>query len=268
MSGRYTISYMTTAPMEPVEVLRLAQKLGYCGIGIRLAPLLPGGHFSALAENGALLRDTMSCMAETGVSILEVEGVRLDEQFRRGDFDRQLEVAAKLGAKAICVIGDDAQESRLVDSFAELCDSAAPYHLEVALEFMPYSRVRNSQDALRILRAAERSNGRIAVDFLHVSRSHMTDSDLMAIPRELMSYAQVCDAPAEIPTTREALIQTARYERSLPGTGGIDVRGFAQALPADLPLCVETPNVKEVARWGAEEWARRALAATQNVLEN
>lgn len=267
MNGQYTIAYLTTAPMHPPAVLRLAQQLGYCGIGIRLAPLVPGGPFSPLVQIPALLQETVSCLAETGVSILDVEGVRLDGQFRPGDFERELEVAGRLGAKALCVIGDDSEERRLVDTFAQLCHAAAPYHLQVALEFMPYSRVRNAQDAVKILREAQCSNGRIAVDFLHVNRSHMAAADLKAIPRECLSYAQVCDAPAEVPTTLEELIHTARYERWLPGTGGIDVRGFAQALPADLPLCLEIPHVKEVARWGAKEWARRVLEATRRVLD-
>jgi len=266
MRGKYTIGYLTTAPMEPGEALRLAQKLGYCGIGIRLAPLVPGGHFSPLCENVALLRETKSSIKDTGVNILDVEGVRLDEGFRRGSFDRQLEVAAELGAKAISVVGDDVEELRLVESFADLCDSATPYDLEVALEFMPYTSVRNSADALRILREAQRSNGRMVFDFLHASRSHMTPADLSAIPQELLCFAQLCDAPAEIPTTREALVHTARYERLLPGTGGIDVRGLARVLPADLPLCIEIPNVKQLVQLGAEEWARRALAATQKAL--
>lgn len=253
--------------MEPAEALRLAQKVGYSAIGIRLAALTPGGHFSPLCENVALLREAISSIRSTGVNILEVEGVRLDEEFRPGSFDRELGVAAALGAKAISVVGDDVEERRLIDSFAGLCDSAARYNLEVALEFMPYSKVRDSKDALRILREARRSNARMVFDFLHASRSYMTPSDLSIIPHGLLSFAQVCDAPAEIPTVRETLIHTARGERLLPGTGGIDIRGFARALPVDLPLCIEIPNVKQMAQFGAEEWARRALAAARKTLE-
>jgi sugar phosphate isomerase/epimerase len=253
--------------MEPEEALVLAQKLGYWAIGIRLAPMVPGGHFSPLSQNVDRLRSTAARMRETGIKVLEVEGVRLDEAFRPGCFDKELVIAAELGAKVISVVGDDPEQLRLEDSFAGLCDAAAPYGLEVALEFMPYSRVHDADVAMRILRRASRRNARIAFDFLHASRTGMTRADLLSIPQRLLSYAQLCDAPAQIPTTREALIHTARYERLLPGTGGIDIRGLTDALPANLPLCVEIPNSLQMGLLGPEEWARRALSATRQALE-
>lgn len=266
MKQEFALAYLTTAPMEALEALLVAYKVGYHAIGVRLAPLSPGGHFSALGEHPALLRQTVARVKDTGVTILDVEGVRLDERSRTGHFNRLLEVSAALGAKAISVIGDDPQEPRLVNSFADLCDAAAPYHLEVALEFMPYSAVPDANSALRIVTQAQRRNARIVVDFLHATRSNTTREDLAAIPREWLGYAQLCDAPAEIPATREALIHTARYERLLPGAGGIDVRGMVADLPAGLPLSVETPNVGQLALYGAEGWARRALSATRQVI--
>src|ERR1700733_9442902 len=139
MGREFTLSYLTTAPVGVSEALFVAHKVGYCAIGIRLAPLSPGGHFYPLCEDAVLLRDTLAFIQDTGVAAFDVEGVRLDEQFRQGSFDRQLGIAAKLGAKVISVIGDDPDEQRLIDSFAQLCDAAAPYTLAVALEFMPYS---------------------------------------------------------------------------------------------------------------------------------
>jgi sugar phosphate isomerase/epimerase len=221
-----------------------------------------------LSEDAVLLRETVACIHDTGVAVFDVEGVRLDEQFQRGSFDRQLGVAAELGAKVVSVIGDDPDEHRLIESFAHFCDAAALYTLAVAVEFMPYSRVPDSNAALRILRQAQRPNARIAVDFLHVSRSNMTRADLAAIPRESLSYAQLCDAPGEVPTTREGLIHTARCARLLPGTGGIDIRGMLQELPLSLPLSVEVPNTEQLALHGAEEWARRALLATRHAIRN
>ena len=266
MRRQFTLAYLTTAPLGAPEALLLAHKLGYYAVGIRLAPLTPGGDFSPLGENPVLLRQTIDRIKDTGVTVFDVEGVRLDEQFRSGSFDRQLAVAGELGAKAISVIGDDPDERRLVDAFAGICDAAAPYHLAVALEFMPYSRVPDSNSALRILRQVQRSNAKILFDFLHANRSKMTREDLAAIPREWLSHAQLCDAPAEIPTTREGLIHTARRGRLLPGAGGIDVRDMVQDLPDGLPLSIEIPNAEQLALHGTEEWARLALSATRRAL--
>jgi sugar phosphate isomerase/epimerase len=266
MNRKFALAYLTTAPMGALEALLLAHKVGYYAIGIRLAPLSPGGDFSPLAENVALLRQTIARIKDTGVIVFDVEGVRLDEQFRPGSFDRQLAVAGELGAKVVSVIGDDPDEQRLMDSFAALCDAAAPYHLAAALEFMPYSRVPDSNSALRLIRRTPRSNAKILFDFLHASRSNMAREDLVAIPPEWISHAQLCDAPAEIPTTREGLIHTARRERLLPGDGGIDIRGMLRDLPDGLPLSIEIPNAEQLALHGAEEWAHRALSATMQAV--
>jgi len=265
-SREFALDYLTTAPMDPPEALLLAQKVGYRAIGVRLTPLVSGGHFSPLGDNATLLRETVACSEDTGVAIFEIEGMRLEKQFQPGMFDRELSVAAEVGAKVVLVVGDDPEERRLIDSFANVCDAAMPYNLSVALEFIPYTSVPNSNSALRILEQARRPNARIVVDVLHARRSNTTCEDLAAIPRDWLSHAQLCDAPAEVPTTRAGLIHAARYNRLLPGTGGINVRAMVQSLPDTLPLSIEIPNTEQLALHGAEEWARRALSATRQML--
>jgi sugar phosphate isomerase/epimerase len=119
---------------------------------------------------------------------------------------------------------------------------------------------------LRIVSNADRPNGRILVDSLHAGRSTTTLADLAAIPSSRLSYAQLCDAPGEIPTTNDGLIHTARCARLLPGYGGIDLVGITQQLPAELPLSLEIPNDEWLPKLGAEEWGRRALAAAKRVV--
>jgi sugar phosphate isomerase/epimerase len=82
-----------------------------------------------------------------------------------------------------------------------------------------------------------------------------------------MNYAQICDAPGEIPTTVEGLIHTARCERLLPGDGGIDLVSLFAALPSGLPVSVEVPNEKQAPAVGPLEWARQALAKTKATLD-
>ncbi|MCA6112663.1 hypothetical protein J6497_36885 [Bradyrhizobium sp. CNPSo 4026] len=123
---------------------------------------------------------------------------------------------------------------------------------------MPWTAVKNAKAALRIATNAGEPNGRVLVDALHAARSATTLNDIASLPRHLLSYAQLCDAPAGIPATHEALIHTARGARLLPGDGGIDLRGLVHALPEDLPLSLEIPNDEWLPELGAEEWGRRA----------
>jgi sugar phosphate isomerase/epimerase len=266
MQRIYSLAYLTSAPMAPPDALVLAQKLGYQAIGVRIAPAAPGGDFSPLTEDPAMLRDTVARIQDTGVPVFDVEIARLNENFHADQFKRFLETAGTLGARAILVAGDDPDEGRLTASYAAFCDAAAPFNLTADLEFMPWTAVRDAKSALRIITNADRSNGRVLVDSLHAGRSTTTLADLAAIPGSRLSYAQLCDAPGEIPTTHEGLIHTARCARLLPGEGGIDLVSIVRQLPADLPLSLELPNDERLPKLGAEEWARQALAAAKRII--
>jgi sugar phosphate isomerase/epimerase len=266
MQRIYSLAYLTSAPMAPPDALVLAQKLGYQAIGVRIAPASPGGDFSPLTEGAAMLRETVARIKDTGVEVFDVEIARLNRDFQVDQFKGFLETAGKLGAKAILVAGDDPDEARLTASYAAFCDAAAPFGLTADLEFMPWTAVRDAKSALRIVTNADRPNGRILVDSLHAGRSTTTLADIAAIPRSLLSYAQLCDAPGKIPTTNEGLIHTARCARLLPGDGGIDLVGITRQLPAELPLSLEIPNDEWLPKLGAEEWGRRALAAAKGIV--
>jgi sugar phosphate isomerase/epimerase len=266
MQRIYSLAYLTSAPMAPPDALLLAQKLGYQAIGVRIAPAAPGGDFSPLTEEPALLRETVARIKDTGVPVFDVEIARLGKDFQVERFHAFLETAGKLGARAILVAGDDPDEARLTGSYAAFCDAAAAFNLTADLEFMPWTAVRDAKSALRIVTNAERPNGRILVDSLHAGRSTTTLADLASIPRNRLSYAQLCDAPGEIPTTNEGLIHTARCARLLPGDGGIDLVGITRQLPDTLPLSLEIPNDEWLPKLGAEEWGRRALAAAKRIV--
>jgi sugar phosphate isomerase/epimerase len=266
MQRIYSLAYLTSAPMAPPDALVLAQKLGYQAIGVRIAPAAPGGDFSPLTEDPAMLRDTVARIQDTGVPVFDVEIARLNENFHADQFKRFLETAGTLGARAILVAGDDPDEGRLTASYAAFCDAAAPFNLTADLEFMPWTAVRDARSALRIITNADRPNGRVLVDSLHAGRSTTTLADLAAIPGSRLSYAQLCDAPGEVPTTQEGLIHTARCARLLPGEGGIDLVGIVRQLPADLPLSLEIPNDERLPKLGAQEWARQALAAAKRII--
>lgn len=260
----YSLAYLT-APIPPPDALRLAAKLGYQAIGVRIAPAMPGGDFAPLATDPALLRDTISASAETGAKVFDVEIVRLGPQTSVDQFAPLLETAGRLQARAVLVAGDDPDEPRQTETFARFCRAAAPYGLTADLEFMPWTAVKNAPAALRIVAAAGEPNGRVLVDALHAARSATTLDDIAAAGR-LASYAQLCDAPVGIPATTDEMLHTARSARLLPGDGGIDLAGILRRLPDHLPLSLEIPNAEWQAKLGVEEWARRALSAARRIV--
>ncbi|MFG1292319.1 sugar phosphate isomerase/epimerase family protein [Xanthobacter versatilis] len=266
MEPVYSLAYLTSAPLDAPDAVLLAHRLGYGAVGLRALPAAPGGEVNPLLHDPAAERETRARLADTGVTLFDMEIVRIGPDFRVEDVAAFLDLCGRLSARAVLVAGDDPDEARLIQSYAAFCAAARPYGLTADLEFMPWTHVPDAKTALRIVTAAGAPNGGILVDALHTARSATTLADLAAIPRHLLHYAQMCDAPAEVPATTEGLIHTARAERLLPGDGGIDLAGMFSVLPRDLPISLELPNVTEKPRLGIEEWARLALERARRVV--
>lgn len=266
MDPVYSLAYLTSAPLLPPDAISLAADLGYGAVGLRALPAVPGGDVNPLLDNPALVRETVARARDTGVEVFDVEIVRLGADFQVAQFAPFLDLCGELGARAILVAGDDEDEARLIESYAAFCAAAHPYGLTADLEFMPWTKVPDAKSALRIVTAANQPNAGILVDSLHVARSATTLADLAALPRELLHYAQMCDAPADVPKDVEGLTFTARAARLLPGEGGIDLVGIFSALPPDLPVSLELPNAEQKPKLGVEEWSRRAIAAARATL--
>lgn len=267
MTRKLSLSFLTCLGAEPEEAVRAAAIAGYDYVGLRLLPAAPGGICFPLMEDPVRVHSLRTLMADNGVNVLDIEMIRLSANFDPEPFLPFLDCAARLGARSILVAGDDAQEARLTVSFVRLCEAAKGFGLSVDLEFMPQSELRDLAAALRVLHAANQPNQGVIVDALHVSRSRTGVDAIAAVPREWLHYAQICDAPAEIPESREALNHAARHERLLPGDGALDLVAMFKALPANLPVAVEVPNDRQSAGSSPAVWAERAKQASLNVLK-
>jgi sugar phosphate isomerase/epimerase len=266
MTRSYSLSFLTCLGAGPEQAIDAAAHAGYDFVGVRLLPAAPGGIAFPLMEEPARVKDLVQRMQDGGIGLFDVEMIRIGPDFDPFPYLPFLDCAARLGAKTILVAGDDPDEARLADSYARLCEAGAAFGLWLDLEFMPQSELRDLAAALRVLRHADQPNQGIIVDALHVSRSLTSHAELAAIPPHYLHYAQICDGPAEIPTTREALNFAARHERLMPGDGAIDLVGLFNALPAFLPIAVEVPNDKQSAGLTAYEWAKRGLEKTLHSL--
>lgn len=268
----YSLAYLTSNTCTPPQAIRLAAELGYAFVGLRLLPNMAGAPQQFLIGQPEVLRETVAAQKDTGVGVFDLEIIRIGENFDEKTYLPLFEAGAALQAKAVLVAGDDLNETRLTDSYARLCEVMQAYGLTADLEFMPWTAVPDAKTALRIIKAAgQPANAGILVDALHVDRSSTTLDDIRAIPRELLHYAQICDAPTRAQAgrafTTEEMIHTARCERLLPGEGGIDLQGLYQALPQDLPVSVEVVHLQRMAQTGQAEWARQSLAASRALRE-
>lgn len=265
---RYSLAHLTTLDLPPPQLVSIASAAGYDYLGLRLLPAAPGGLFYDLVADAVMLRETTTRLKETGIEVFDVEIIRIGPTFQLEPILPFLEVAAKLGARAVLVAGDDPDPSHLAASYADFCEAASEYGLSGDIEFMPWTKIPDIASARRLITAAGTpANAGLLVDALHYSRSSGKPEDVASIPRHLLHYAQICDAPAALPTNDEELIFAARQERLLPGKGGIDIAAMLHALPPDLPLSVELPNFRLAPLRGSLNWAKDCLQAARQVVE-
>ncbi len=272
MDKSYSLAYLTACHVDAVTALRIAADLGYRHVGLRPVPNGSGGAFQPLIDEPALLREVLAVQRDRGVTVFDLEIVRIGANFDPQAWRPLMELGQTLGARAVLVAADDREPARLADHYARLCELMRPYGLTADLEFMPWTAVRTAREAIAVIKAAGvPANAGILVDALHVGRSDTTLADIRAIPRDWLHYAQVCDATTrpdhDGPFTVDELIHTARAERLLPGEGEIDLGGLFSALPADLPVSVEIVNLARMAERGDAGWAADCLAASRALLD-
>ena len=268
MTRPVSLAALTALELAPPDLVSTAAAAGYSHVGLRLIPATPTEPQHAMIGDTPMVRETRARLDATGIQALDVEIFRLRPETRvAADYGPAIETGASLGAKHLLVAGNDPDEGRLVDRFAEICDLAARHGMTAHLEFMVWTDAKDLVQAARIVERAARGNGGILVDAFHFSRSRCRIADIARVPPARFGYLQLSDLPAAIPPTIDAILAEARAERRFPGEGELDLVGLVGALPSGIPVSVEVPTAELARTLPAIDRAKRALAGTRRVLE-
>jgi sugar phosphate isomerase/epimerase len=263
---KFSLAALTVLELAPPALVDIAAACGYQHVGIRLLPATAGGPAYPLMDDELGLKETLARLDATGVTVADLEIVAFRPETDIASFAAFLETGERLGARNILVAGYDPDLNRFADRFAGFCEAAARHGLTADLEFMPWTCVPNLATASQVVAQAGQPNGGILVDALHFDRSNSSTAELARVPVGRLHYWQICDAPAERPTTTDALIHAARYERMFPGEGGIDLKSLARAMPADIVVSIEVPTVELAKTVDARTRAQRAIDAARKVI--
>jgi sugar phosphate isomerase/epimerase len=251
------LEHLTLLDVAPPDLVTIAAQAGFDAVGLRISPATDNERPWPMAPGSAMLAETALRCADTGITVLDAEAVRLGPE--PAHFTPFLDAAAQLGARYVNAICEDADLARLADEFARLVADARPYGIRPVIEFMAYRSVRTLAAATAI--AARSGGGGILIDALHVQRCGVRLDALRVLDPGLVSYVQLCDAPLAAPADQVA---EARSARLLPGDGELPIAGLLTALPDGIPVAVEAP------RAGAADhpalFATRARRALESVL--
>jgi sugar phosphate isomerase/epimerase len=265
MARTFSLAHLTL-PGCPLHVfIETAARAGYDHVSLRMTKVSEDDRVYPLISDRSLRRRTGRLISDAGLSVLDVELLRLDRETEPEQFESLLEASAELGARSVIVQIPDPDRQRAVDRYRRLCDLARTYRLSAALEFVSWTETADLCSAAAIVRAADRTNGGILVDMLHFDRSGSELEDLERIPAAWFQFIHLCDAPRATPALTEGVIQAARSARLFPGDGELPIREVLRRIPA-VPCSLEIPNAELLDKLGPDEFARRALASARSYL--
>jgi sugar phosphate isomerase/epimerase len=265
--NRMSLAALTILDAGPVEQIRAAAAAGFDAVGLRLVP--SEATDVTVVGDAPMQREIKRLLADTGLSVVDMEIIRLLPDMDVATLLPALEVGAELGACYVLVTGNDPDPRRARENFASLCAAAAGFDLRVMLEFVSYRCVHTIEDAHQMIQEVGHAHAGICVDPLHLSRSGGNPEAIRPLDPSLFPYMQFCDA-RPLSSTPPAAAELARESlsgRLYPGEGALWLPELLDALPAQLPLSVEAPCMQH-AHLPPTERARLAAQATRKFLED
>ena len=263
--GLAQLSLLNTAPPQLVTI---AAEAGFDFIGARVRPVTASERPYDLQPGSPMLRETLARMADTGVTVRDIEFLLLDGTDQRDAWLAMMEAGQALGAASLTVAASDPDTARLADTLARMTEDGRNHGIVPTLEPISYQAVNSIPAAVALART---SGCNIVVDALHLNRFGAVPGSVqwqdLAANRGLVPMLQLCDGPTAPPADRAALVAESRSERGVPGEGGFDLAALVNVFAADVPVSVEVPSDSTVARLGEPGWARKLKAAADAVLQ-
>jgi sugar phosphate isomerase/epimerase len=261
-----SLAHLTVLDQPPPQMIRLASDLGYDRVGLRLIRVTDTTPGYPLHDDPAALRAARAELDATGITVNDIEFVRLTPDFRPETLLSFLDAGATLGARHVICAPYDPDLSRLSDNLAALHTLARPFGLACALEFFPWTNVPNLADARAVVERTGIADLGILVDTLHFNRSGSSLADLENLPPARLPFLHLCDAAVQPPYSTEDLLHAGRSERLPPGAGQIDLAAILARLPLEMPMALEVPMAGLKALEGSKAVASRALVAARRFL--
>lgn len=254
MAHRISLAAGNVQEFPPPEMVRAAHAAGFDHTGLWV-------EFPAWTD--ATTREVARRLADTGLSVLDVEVAWIKPGPDDPLLERMIDIGGALGARFALVVSSDPDRSATKRRFAKLCARGEQAGLTVVLEFLPITEIKSLADALDVVRDVGHPAGAILVDTLHLARTGGHPRDLAALDPRLFPYAQICDAPDKPPgTTIPDLLEEAVHGRLLPGEGGLPLGAFMKVISPDAPL---SPEIRSRAlREGYPDIVARAAAIAQS----
>jgi sugar phosphate isomerase/epimerase len=259
---------LTLPDVDALQLVRIAADTGFSHVGMVLNAPVPQMPADLSLRDRQRRGEVLQAMSETGVRLCTVECFNLTPEADRGDFEQALDCASEYHAlSATAIVWENPDRAGALETLRWLCDAAAERDIVVNLEFFASCRTLGTLGAaIDLVRDAGRKNALITIDLLHVMRTGSSIAEIRALPAELIGGAQVSDGL--LVADESELLAEAGGSRMVPGDGEFPIREFIDALPPEIVLGVEVPQVAMIGRTSPEARAETLASAMRNILSS
>ena len=237
----FVLCYLTLPHLLPPAFISVAADAGFQGVSLRLIPIRNQPELPMFG-NSPLLAETIERLDATGIYVNDIEVLQLTASVDMSALERVLETSARLQARNLIVIVNDADESRVADNLAWVAKLSAAYGLRTCLECIVYMGVKTLAQGNRIIERTGDDSIGLVIDPLHIDRAGDGIADVQRLPAGRIACVQLCDAgPRPDPQDVNAIIRESVMDRRVPGTGTLPLRALMAELPSDIPVALEVP---------------------------
>lgn len=257
MPRTFSLAYLTVPGTGPCELIRMARDAGYDYVSLRTIPMgQPGEPQVHLEEDPALFEKVRQTLQECDMKVLDIELVRVREDLPE-DCRPAFEKGAALGAGHVLCSVWTKDLAFAAGRLSSVCKQAAEFGLTVDLEFPVLSEVKTLRDTVELMDKVGAPNLKILMDMIYVHLDGNTFDSIRNYSSEKYGMIHLCDWPKE--TGGLGQTELVRGGRAYVGEGAADIAAYIKALPEDLPISIELPNLAEIEKRGNLGHARRCL---------
>lgn len=256
MPRQFSLAYLTTPGVDPVEQIKIAGQAGYDYVSLRTIPMGQKGEPQVCLERDpALTARIRQALKDYEMKLFDIELLRVREDLP-ADYRAAFEKGAELGAAQVLTSVWTKDRAFAVDCYGAFCEQAAQFGLTLNLEFPIVSELTSMEEALSLQDEVGASNLKILMDMIYVHKTGVTPEDISAVDSGRFGVIHLCDWPAD--TAGRQDVEIVREGRSYCGEGVVDLAGILNALPENV-CSLELPNLKEIEVRGRYGHAARCL---------
>jgi hypothetical protein len=233
--NRIALHQSTVHPLDPVELVDVAQRAGLESIGLRVAAVADVEQWWSRGIGSPMLRELVDALLAARVTVLDVGRVPLGPELCVVDighpYGRVLEVGTRLGAQFVTVRAGGPRPDGTTDDpaelFARLADLAGRYHLRPLLSLAAGTAVATLEQALAVV---DGTDGGVVLDVVPGRDSATQVDETVVELGERLGYVRV-SARALAHTPAPGLLATLPPQ--VPVAIGGAPAGTAAQGPAD-----------------------------------